>query len=418
MNIFRDQTRAEMIEGAKVIIDDRLETASVRIHQGRITGIDVARDGAAVVPGQGRILAPAFVDIHSATFERHIMPVAGAARPADAALLETDRQMTANGIATAYHALTLSGEPGLHSVDTAWQIVRGLEALHGRLTADNRIQLRWESLCPEAKPLIAHVLGTHDRPALAFHDQDMTAALQADLVSQDCSFDLIHGVPATDFSAPSFLANIAERVERGAMAASGHTSMIAGVWDRRAEVPDSLANAAPSARAQNAKALSQSESQRVKCSLYRGMGTQLAQFPSHQEVYLAAREAGDMIVMGAPNAMQGRNHLGGPSAAEMIARGLCDILASDCFFPSMLGAVVRLLADKLAPLPALWNLVSANPAAAMGLFDRGRIAPGMRADLVLMDWPEGGAPSPLRTWVSRRGGYSAVSAPPVFDYVN
>lgn len=45
---------AELIDGARVILDDRVETASVRIEVGRITGIDVARDGATVVPAQGR----------------------------------------------------------------------------------------------------------------------------------------------------------------------------------------------------------------------------------------------------------------------------------------------------------------------------------------------------------------------------
>ena len=42
-------------------------------------------------------------------------------------------------------------------------------------------------------------------------------------------------------------------------------------------------------------------------------------------------------------------------------------------------------ADGVADLPALWRLVSANPAAAMGLADRGRIAPGLRADLAIWD---------------------------------
>jgi alpha-D-ribose 1-methylphosphonate 5-triphosphate diphosphatase len=92
----------------------------------------------------------------------------------------------------------------------------------------------------------------------------------------------------------------------------------------------------------------------------------------------------------------------------MIARGLCDILASDYYYPAMLGAMVRLHADRVAPLPALWALVSGNPAAAMGLTDRGRIAAGLRADLVLLDWPEGHAPAPVRTWVSGRGGYSCL----------
>ena len=32
-------------------------------------------------------------------------------------------QLAANGIATAYHALTLGWEPGLRSVETGWQLV-------------------------------------------------------------------------------------------------------------------------------------------------------------------------------------------------------------------------------------------------------------------------------------------------------
>jgi alpha-D-ribose 1-methylphosphonate 5-triphosphate diphosphatase len=92
----------------------------------------------------------------------------------------------------------------------------------------------------------------------------------------------------------------------------------------------------------------------------------------------------------------------------MIVRNLCDILASDYYYPAMLGAMVRLHADRVAPLESLWKLVSTNPASAMGLTDRGRIAPGLRADLVLFDWPEGHAPAPVRTWVAGRNGYSAL----------
>ena len=144
---------AELIEGARVILDDRVEVTSVRIEGGRITGLDVARDGAMIVPGKGRVLAPAFVDVHGDAFERQLMPRPGVMVGTETALLETDRQLAANGIATAYHALTLSWEPGLRSVETGWQVVRALEALRPRLTTDNRIQLRWETYCSEAEPL-------------------------------------------------------------------------------------------------------------------------------------------------------------------------------------------------------------------------------------------------------------------------
>jgi alpha-D-ribose 1-methylphosphonate 5-triphosphate diphosphatase len=154
--------------------------------------------------------------------------------------------------------------------------------------------------------------------------------------------------------------------------------------------------------------LSHDDSQEETRRYYRALGAKVAEFPMHERVFLAAKEAGDPIVLGAPNAMRGGSHLGSPGAAEMITRGLCDILASDYYYPAMLGAMVRLQADRVAPLPALWSLVSRNPAAAMGLTDRGRIATGLRADLVLLDWPDGQAPAPVRTWISGRGGYSAL----------
>jgi alpha-D-ribose 1-methylphosphonate 5-triphosphate diphosphatase len=93
----------------------------------------------------------------------------------------------------------------------------------------------------------------------------------------------------------------------------------------------------------------------------------------------------------------------------MLTRGLCDILASDYFYPAMLTAVARLVADGHA-LPAVWNLVAANPAQAMGLTDRGVIAPGKRTDLLLLDGPEGGPPSPRLTLVAGRTAYAATGA--------
>ena len=399
---------AELIEGARVIFEDRIETASVRIEDGRITGVDVARDGADVIPGRGRILAPAFVDIHGDAFERQLQPRPGVMVPVETAMLDTDRQLAANGIATAYHALSLSWEPGLRSVEVGWQVVRALEALRDRLTTDNRIQLRWETFYPEAEPLISHVLAGPDRPALAFNDHTTLSLLHPDVALHDRPFDHVPDYPVTDFSTARFLDKMGDRAKRSQISTDEYVALLIRVWEKRAEVPAQINRIAALARQHGAPMLSHDDSQVETRDYYRDLGAMVAEFPMHERVFLAAREAGDPIVLGAPNAMRGGSHLGSPGAAEMIGRGLCDILASDYFYPAMLGAMVRLNADRIAPLPVLWSLVSGNPAKAMGLTDRGRIASGLRADLVLLDWPEGHAPAPLRTWVAGRGGYSAV----------
>jgi alpha-D-ribose 1-methylphosphonate 5-triphosphate diphosphatase len=399
---------AELIEGARLVLDDRVEAASVRVEDGRITGIDVARDGATVVPGKGRILAPAFVDVHGDAFERQIQPRPGVMVPVDAAMLESDRQLAANGIATAYHALSLSWEPGLRSVEIGWQVVRALETLQDRLTSDNRIQLRWETFYPEAEPLIAHVLAGASRPSLAFNDHTTSSLLHPDVALHDRPFDHVSDYPVTDITTDRFRDKMADRAKRSQLTAHDYVDLLSSVWERRPEVPVQIERIAALARQHGAPMLSHDDTQVETRDFYRRLGAAIAEFPMHERVFTYAREMGDPIVLGAPNAMRGGSHLGSPGAADMIARGLCDILASDYFYPAMLGAMVRLHADRVADLPSLWRLVSANPARAMGLTDRGRIAPGLRADLVLLDWPEGHAPAPLRTWVAGRGGYSAL----------
>jgi alpha-D-ribose 1-methylphosphonate 5-triphosphate diphosphatase len=402
----------ELVEGARVIFEDRVEVASVRIEAGRITGIDVARDGAVVILAKGRVLAPAFVDVHGDAFERQLQPRPGVMLAVDAAMLDSDRQLAANGIATAFHALTLSWEPGLRSVETGWQVVRALEALRPRLTVDTRLQLRWETFCLAAEPLIAHVLAAHDRPALAFNDHTTSMLLDHDVPVQDRPFDQVDPYPVTRFDDPRFLKKMDAQARRAQLSGEAYTALLTRAWQHRAAVPGMIARLAGLARTAGAPMLSHDDSQAETRSYYRGLGAAVAEFPMHDRVFVAAHEADDWIVLGAPNAMRGGSHIGSPPAAKMIARGLCDILASDYFYPAMLGAMARLDADRVADLPTLWRLVSANPAQAMGLTDRGRIAPGLRADLVLLDWPDRQMPAPLRTWVSGRAGYSAMPALP------
>lgn len=404
---------AVVVEGARVVLEDRVERVSVRLDGGVITGLDVARDGAAVIDGRGRVLAPAFVDVHGDAFERQIMPRPGVTVPVEAALLETDRQLAANGIGTAYHALTLSWEPGLRSVETGWEVLRGLRYLGKRLTVENRLQLRWETFCPQAMPLIAEALEMAAVPSVAFNDHTSSAMLHPSIAVHDRPFDLVPDYPVTDVTAPAFREKMETRAKRSHMSGAEYVALMLSVWDKRGRVADDIAAVAFLARDRGAPMLSHDDSQVATRDFYRGHGSRIAEFPMHERVFTAAREAGDWIILGAPNAMRGGSHLGSPGAAEMIRRGLCDVLASDYFYPAMLGAVVRLLADGVGDLAGLWRLVSANPAAAMGLADRGRIAPGLRADLVLLDWPEHGMPAPVRTWVAGRGGYSALPEMPV-----
>ena len=92
------------------------------------------------------------------------------------------------------------------------------------------------------------------------------------------------------------------------------------------------------------------------------------------------------ILMGAPNVVRGGSHSGNIAARSLVDNGVLDILSSDYIPFSLMQAVFALTRDENAILlPRAVRLVSASPAEAAGLSDRGTIAPGKRADLVRVE---------------------------------
>ena len=392
-------TRFQIL-GATALLPGLSAPTSLLVEEGRIAAFDTPSD-APVIQARGLILAPGLVDLHGDAFERQLMPRPGVAFPLVPALLETDRQLVANGITTAFHALTLSWEPGLRSLEMAASVIRGLQDLAPRLAAQNHLQLRWETFCFEALPLIAEAIEAPLKPMIAFNDHTSMAALHPSTPLQTRPFEQDAGFPVTDLGSPGFAAKMADRAKRSGLSVPDYVALFQKHWQSRAEVPGVIEKVAAMGRTAGLAMLSHDDSQAETRTYFRNLGARISEFPMNRSTAEAARAAGDWIVFGAPNAARGTSHLGSPGAGEMIRAGLCDILASDYFYPAMLTAMARLRSEGLA-LERLWPLISETPARAAGLTDRGRIEVGQRADLVLLDWPEGGTPRPLMTLVEGR----------------
>jgi alpha-D-ribose 1-methylphosphonate 5-triphosphate diphosphatase len=123
----------------------------------------------------------------------------------------------------------------------------------------------------------------------------------------------------------------------------------------------------------------------------RDRGGSVAEFPTTIEAARAARDLGFPVVMGAPNVLRGASHSGNVSAGELVAAGLVTGLASDYLPSGLLAAAFTLARTGPGSLPESVALVTSGPAGVAGLPDRGRLAPGCRADLALVDdtaaWP-------------------------------
>ena len=348
------------ITGGRVLLrSDGEQDVDLTLEDGRITG--VGRDGrGAEFDARGLLVLPGIVDIHGDAFERQLQPRPGVGFAADIALLDTEAQLLANGITTAFHGVTLSWEPGLRSL-TAWQAL--LDALEARRwTCDMRVHLRWEAYNLDALDIALADIAAGRVHLLAFNDHTPSILKKLKDPVANVKYSDRAGMKLHEFHA------LAEQVSERAHA-----------------VPVALERMAAAARNAGLPMASHDDATIATRQAFRERGADICEFPMAQEVGEEARAAGDWVVRGCPNVVRGGSHLGWASAARMAEAGICRVLASDYFYPAMLRAAMILAGRGVLDLPQAWELISANPAAAAKLTDRGAIAEGLRADVVLVD---------------------------------
>ena len=361
------------IDGARVLLPaGEADDIAIGIEDGRLRIDCGAAAARLVLDASGLVLAPGIIDLHGDAFERQIMPRPGVAFPVDLALMDSDRQMVANGITTAFHGVTYTWEPGLRGRENCLAVLEGLERLNGSLACDTRFHLRWETFHLEGMADVAEWLKGDRIGVLAFnnHAADIAASLQR--------------------------GEAAKYAQRTGLSTEGIITLCERVLSRESEVDGAVAALAGIAREHGIAMLSHDDPDVATRERFRAMGCTIAEFPKTREAAGNAREHGEAVIFGAPNVVRGGSHTNAVNAAEMIAAGLCDVLASDYYYPAQFAAAFRLAADGLLPLHEAWKLVSQNAAHAAGLDDRGRIAEGLRADLVLAD-PGHGLPRPVAT---------------------
>jgi alpha-D-ribose 1-methylphosphonate 5-triphosphate diphosphatase len=348
------------ITGGRVLLrSDGEQMVDLALEDGRIAGI--GRGGGGVeLDARDLLVLPGIVDIHGDAFERQLQPRPGVGFTADIALHDTESQLLANGITTAFHGVTLSWEPGLRSL-SAWQAL--LDALEARRwTCDMRVHLRWE----------------------AFNLEALDTALA------DIAAGRVHLVAFNDHT-PAILKKLKDPVEgakysgRAGMDIDEFRALADQVNARAAAVPAALERVAAAAREAGVPMASHDDASIATRTEFRARGARICEFPMAEEVGQEARDAGDWVVMGCPNVVRGGSHLGWASAARLAEADICRVLSSDYFYPAMLRAAFVLAGRGVLDLPRAWALISTNPAAAAGLSDRGAIAEGLRADLVLVD---------------------------------
>lgn len=350
------------LTGADILGSDGFAKGALSLVDGRISegveGREVDLSGLWILPGM--------IDLHGDGFERHIAPRRGALKDLSPGLHAADAELASSGITTAMLAQFFSWEGGMRGPDFAERFAAALLDEAGLLT-DMKLQLRLET----------HLLDEYARFEALVETSGAGYVVFNDHVPHDA---LAKG------KRPPRLTGQALKAGRNP---ETHHALLQSMHDRRAEVPGAVGALADRLASKGVFLGSHDDHTPEDRAEWRARGATLSEFPETREAALAADEAGDAVVLGAPNIVRGSSHKGNVSATDLIRDGIGDAIASDYHYPAMRQAVSKLVAEGGMPFEDAWKLVSEGPARVLGLTDRGRIETGKRADLVVMD-PETG----------------------------
>lgn len=370
------------LANACLVLPDAELRGAVTIEDGIITRItegDTVPAGA--IDCRGDWVTPGLVELHTDNLERHMEPRPGVDWPHVAAMLAHDGELASVGITTVFDAMRVGS---IHSGNGRYekyarQLASEMMALRGAgvLRISHFLHLRAE-ICSETLLEELAEFTTEDRVgilSLMDHTPGQRQFRDISKLKQyvakkrnmtDAEFDEhvahLQGLQA-DHGVRHLEGALREARRLGAVLASHDDTTVGQVAD----------------------------------SARHGVG--FAEFPTTVEAAEACRDNGIPIMMGAPNVIRGGSHSGNVSALALAEFDLLDILSSD-YVPGALLMSAWRLAALWDDLPRAIRTVTATPARAAGLHDRGEIREGRRADLLRLGAVDG---TPILRGVWSRG---------------
>jgi alpha-D-ribose 1-methylphosphonate 5-triphosphate diphosphatase len=366
-----------------------LTNAALVLRHEVTRGSLVMRDGhiAEIQPGRSRLpagldlegdhLLPGIIDVHTDNLERQVQPRSGARWPSRSAFLAHDAQTAAAGVTTVLDALCL-GDLGFDTerIETFRNGVADLDALAdtGLLKSEHWLHLRCELPAPDMPALLDQVadhprvrmvsLMDHSPGVGQYADIDRYRALRLrtghapDKVEARIVFLLEQRARLRDAQRAWLLARLLGKD----LPLASHDD-----WDER-EIRENARD-----------------------------GILISEFPVSLPAATEARAQGMEIIAGAPNLVRGGSHSGNVAALDLVRADLVDVFASDYVPAAMIEAAWRASEQAGLPLHEAIATITDSAARMCHLPDRGRLEPGLRADLVRVT-PHHGLPVVRAVW--------------------
>ena len=360
-----------ILTNARLVLTDKVVPGTVVVEDGRIADVQPGRRSSAsgAVDLGGDTLMPGIVDVHTDNLERQVQPRSNARWPSRSAMAAHDAQCAGAGVTTVLDALCL-GDLGFDKdrVRTFHDGVADLDALAGTglLKSEHFLHLRCELPAPDMMGLLDPV---------AEHPRIRMVSLMdhSPGVGQYANLDRYRKMRLREGHGLSWIENrIGELQEQRARTRGpNRRALLARI------VPLGIVLA------------SHDDNTAEEVAENAADGIRISEFPVSVLAATEAQARSMDVIAGAPNIVRGGSHSGNVSAADLVRRRAVDAYASDYVPSSLLEAAFASVRQTGIPLAQGVAMVTANPARMAGLLDRGRIEPGLRADLLHVREHEG-----------------------------
>ena len=354
-----------ILANGRLVLPDEVVSGSLTMTDGRITAIDTGTGvPAGALDCEGDLLLPGLIELHTDNLERHIEPRPKVKWPHQAAIIAHDAELASVGITTVFDALRV-GSVVSNAKANYGEYARALadEILdlraQGALRISHFLHLRAE-VCSETLIAELEKFGAGDRIGIvSLMDHTPGQRQFRDLTQLRHYVCGKHGLSADEFED-----HVATQKALSARIGAAHEAAAVAAARRFGAVLASHDDTDPSHVAQSAM-----------------HGAHFAEFPTTEAAARACRAHGIHVMMGAPNLIRGGSHSGNVAAQTLAEADLLDIVSSD-YVPSALLSAALMLGDLWGNMARGIATVTAAPAQATGLDDRGRLQTGARADVI------------------------------------
>lgn len=350
-----------ILRSNNVLINEELVKADVVIQGEFIKRVDEYGINDVAVDLGDKIIAPGIVDLHSDAIEKEIEPRHGATFPVSLAIAELDKKLSMAGVTTMFHAIGFEENPKKkRSIDLAkHQIEEIYEANKSHLGVDNFIHARFELSANEAVEPIKEVISKGMVKLVSLMDHSPGQGQFKSLETFKTYYSNYYGL---------------------------NDDEVQNVVNKKMNKDEEKINDLIShAKAHNLTLLSHDDDCIEKLNGLADIGVQISEFPLDLEVAKYAVNKGIATGMGAPNIVRGGSQSGNIAAIELVRENVCKYLCSDYHPTSMLQAVYKMKDDANLDIAKGFSMITSTPAKYANLDDRGVIATGKRADIIVIE---------------------------------